>query len=126
MHVDHLQSTFARVYEHLVDQGLPAYDPRRDEVRYRVAHLASPVGFLLGDHYTEAVEGQAILESRLLRTLLVRAGVPADDLRVRRLLASLERLHEQVPPIRWLRELAVVAADHEVAVPGEVRRGLVA
>lgn len=53
MHVDHLQSTFARVYEHLVDQGLPAYDPRRDEVRYRAQawsrarDLAADVGLSL-------------------------------------------------------------------------------
>lgn len=119
-----LQAVFDRVAAHLLSQNERSYDARADLCRIRLGALRDPIGCLLTDGaYSEALEGQDVLRSQLLRRALAASGVDAAPAEVRRLLAELVRLHDQVAPARWRRELAFVASDFELAmttpVPGE-------
>lgn len=119
MRRDHhtLQRVFDRVAAHLLAQGERSYDARADLCRIRFGALRDPIGGLLTDAaYTEALEGQDVLRSQLLRRALAASGVDISHFEVRRLLAELVRLHDQVAPARWRRELAFIASDFEMAM----------
>lgn len=116
------QGIFDEVAVHLVRQGIPCYRPDSDEYRFVAGKHRSPVGFLLGEHYSPGLEGQEVRTSMMLRAALRRAGYPIDHDHPRNVLAALEHLHQSFPR-GWILGLYHLAADHRVGTAVLAREG---
>jgi hypothetical protein len=118
------QRAFDLAVAGLLAQGRQCYDARADLLRLVRHHgketeTRSPVGFLLGDFYSEALEGQFVVEqggrpSLSLRRALLRAGFDVTaDYKLRRLLLDLELVHDGEPE-GWVRRLIFFRSEHGV------------